>query len=71
MQADINVLSLQDLHLGPKELVHDLPSGETRWIQKAKGIDYTIVNGEVLMERGSPNEVRPGKVLRGAAYRPN
>jgi N-acyl-D-amino-acid deacylase len=71
MQADINVLSLQDLQPGLKELVHDLPSGETRWIQKAKGIDYTIVNGEVLMERGSPNEARPGKVLRGAAYRPN
>jgi hypothetical protein len=42
-----------------------------RWIQKAKGIDYTIVNGEVLMERGSPNEVLPGKVLRGGAYRSN
>jgi N-acyl-D-amino-acid deacylase len=71
LQADINVLSLQDLELGRKELVQDLPSGETRWIQKAKGIDYTIVNGEVLMERGSPNEVLPGKVLRGGAYRSN
>ncbi len=30
----------------------------------ARGIDYVIVNGEVIVEKGSHNGGRPGKVLR-------
>jgi N-acyl-D-amino-acid deacylase len=31
-----------------------------------EGIEYVIVNGQVLLERGSFNPIRPGKVLRRA-----
>ena len=32
--------------------------------QFAEGIDYVIVNGQVLLERGELRRIRPGKVLR-------
>ena len=33
-------------------------------VMRSKGIEYTIVNGEVTWERGSLTEVRAGTVLR-------
>jgi hypothetical protein len=35
-------------------MVQDLPGNEKRLIQKTTGIEATIVNGEVLVERGDP-----------------
>jgi hypothetical protein len=36
---------------------------------EARGFDYTIVNGEVLIDHGQPTGTYPGRVLRGAAGR--
>jgi hypothetical protein len=33
-------------------------------IQKAIGVPYTIVNGEVVIDNGVPTAARSGKVLR-------
>jgi N-acyl-D-aspartate/D-glutamate deacylase len=44
MQADINVLSLQDLELGSKEVVQDLPSGETRSISPKLKFQQRMTN---------------------------
>ena len=33
-------------------MVQDLPGNEKRFIQKAMGIEMTIVNGQVLVEKG-------------------
>jgi N-acyl-D-amino-acid deacylase len=46
-----------------RELVHDLPGGEPRYVQHATGMHYTVVNGEVLMERGQHTGAFPGRVL--------
>jgi N-acyl-D-aspartate/D-glutamate deacylase len=45
------------------EMVQDLPANEKRLIQKATGIETTIVNGEVLVERGAHTGALPGRVL--------
>lgn len=44
---------------------HDLPGGERRLVQKAEGIDATIVNGEVTLEGGESTGAVPGRVIRG------
>lgn len=54
------------------EPVADLPGGAAPVLQRPTGIAYVIVNGEPLLERGSPTEARRGteahrgQVLRGA-----
>jgi N-acyl-D-amino-acid deacylase len=45
------------------ELANDLPGGEKRLIQRAKGVQMTIVNGQVLTEDGKHMGALPGRVL--------
>ena len=47
------------------EMVQDLPGNEKRFIQKAIGIEMTIVNGEVLVEKDEHTGALPGSVLGG------
>ncbi|HEY7068241.1 MAG TPA: amidohydrolase family protein [Chloroflexota bacterium] len=49
------------------EMVNDLPAGEPRLIQRATGIEYTVVNGTVLLEHGEHTGAYPGRVLRRAS----
>lgn len=42
----------------------DLPGGATRRKQLAQGFEWTLVNGEVLLEKGEHTGVYPGKVAR-------
>ncbi|MBV1904687.1 MAG: amidohydrolase family protein [Pseudomonadales bacterium] len=44
---------------------NDLPAGAQRLVQKAAGINFSIVNGEVLMRDGEHTGTYPGKLLRG------
>jgi len=64
MAADIFVFDPAEIDLAEPEKVQDLPGGAPRYIQRAKGIPYTIVNGSVLMKSGTHTGVYPGKVLR-------
>ncbi|MBM3345465.1 MAG: amidohydrolase family protein [Betaproteobacteria bacterium] len=64
-KADINVFdpaTIEMLHPVP---VNDFPAGARRYIQKARGISYTLVNGQVLMENGEHTGAYPGHLLRG------
>jgi N-acyl-D-aspartate/D-glutamate deacylase len=45
----------------------DLPGGGRRLVMPAEGIEYTVVNGEVLYEHGKPSGAMPGRVLRSGA----
>ena len=49
----------------PPEYVHDLPNGAKRLIARARGIEATIVGGQVVYRNGEPTGARPGTVLRG------
>jgi N-acyl-D-aspartate/D-glutamate deacylase len=64
MAADVFVFDPAAIDLEKPEQVNDLPEGAPRYIQHARGIRYTIVNGSVLMQDGSHTGAYPGKVLR-------
>jgi N-acyl-D-aspartate/D-glutamate deacylase len=72
MAADVIVYDLERLRVEPTEpqMVYDLPGGEGRLVQRAVGLDYTIVNGQVTFEGQTCTGARPGSVLRSAAHVP-
>jgi len=45
------------------EMASDLPGGEKRLIQKAIGVNMSVVNGEVLIVDGEHTGTLPGRVL--------
>ncbi len=67
LAADIIVYDPEKLGLQYDQPVYDtdFPGGERRIIQKAKGIRYTVVNGEVTFTEGTVcTGAVPGKLLR-------
>ena len=46
------------------EMRSDLPGGGRRLVMPAQGVQYTIVNGEILFEDGTHTGAMPGRVLR-------
>tara|TARA_B100000745_G_C19968952_1_gene327849 strand:- start:39 stop:584 length:546 start_codon:yes stop_codon:yes gene_type:complete len=62
--ADLVVYDPENLKILPMEVVHDLPGGEWRRIQKASGYRNVIVNGEITIEDDSQTETYSGKLLR-------
>jgi N-acyl-D-amino-acid deacylase len=69
-KADINVIDYDNLRVHQPQIVHDLPGGAKRLIQRADGYVATIVSGEVVMRNGEPTEARPGRVVRGEQLAP-
>jgi N-acyl-D-aspartate/D-glutamate deacylase len=63
MFADVNVLDLDSLDLFAPEMVHDLPLGASRYTQRARGFDYTLVNGTVLIDHDELTGARAGRVV--------
>lgn len=67
-QADVVVFDPDRVEAQPAEWVHDLPAGEPRFISRARGIEWSLVNGVPVLERGQiverPAGARPGRVLR-------
>ncbi len=64
--ADLVIFDYATINSGHRpEMLHDLPGGGRRLVSRAFGIQYTIVNGEVLYEEGTThNGALPGRVLR-------
>ena len=62
--ADVVVYDPEQLAVGPNEVVHDLPGGEWRRIQKASGYQNVIINGEITIEDDSQTETYSGRLLR-------
>ena len=65
--ADLVLFDPARVGTRPTEMVHDLPRGERRLLQRADGIAWVFVNGTAVVERGTPTAARPGRVLRGGA----
>jgi len=63
-RADVNLIDLEGMHLRAPEMVHDLPAGGRRLIQRADGYVATLVAGQVTMEHGQPTGERPGGLVR-------
>jgi len=64
-KADLNLVDHENLNLRLPEMVHDLPAGARRLIQRADGWKATICSGEVTFEDGAHTDARPGRLIRG------
>jgi N-acyl-D-amino-acid deacylase len=62
--ADLNVLNIDEMALALPEIVHDFPGNAPRFVQKATGIDHSIVNGLPFMEAGEHTGALAGRLLR-------
>lgn len=62
--ADVNVIDLDALWLPVPEVVHDFPGGAARFVQRAQGVDHTIVNGRPFLEGGEHTGELAGRLLR-------
>jgi N-acyl-D-aspartate/D-glutamate deacylase len=66
--ADITIFDPDTITSTPREPMYSFPGGEMHVKQGATGINYVIVNGEVLLENGEHTGALPGQVLRGPLY---
>src|SRR5579884_1210439 len=65
--ADLVLFDPTRVGARPAEMVHDLPGGQRRLIQRAEGVAYVFVNGTAVVDRGVPTGRGAGRVLRGGA----
>jgi len=64
--ADITIFDMSTVGSPERpEIRHDLPGGGRRLVTQAEGIQYTIVNGQILYEGQRHTGVLPGQVIRG------
>jgi N-acyl-D-aspartate/D-glutamate deacylase len=63
--ADLCIFDLNTVKPQLPSLVHDLPTGAPRLLQKADGIMATIVNGEILIKDNQHTGALPGRLIRG------
>jgi N-acyl-D-aspartate/D-glutamate deacylase len=64
-RADVNVIDLDALNLGPPKVVADLPAGGARLLQTARGYRATLKSGVTTFENGAWTGETPGRLLRG------
>jgi N-acyl-D-amino-acid deacylase len=65
MAADVTVFDFDTIGpAGRQKLVRDLPGSGERFVVPSRGIEYTIVNGQLLYEHGRHTGALPGTVLR-------
>jgi N-acyl-D-amino-acid deacylase len=66
--ADVAIFDPATVDALPVEWVRDLPADEPRFVCRAKGVEWSLVNGQPVLERGRVVEraagARPGRVLR-------
>jgi N-acyl-D-aspartate/D-glutamate deacylase len=67
--ADVVVYDFDDLTVLPTEVVHDLPGGEWRRVQRASGYRFVLVNGAVTIEDDRETHTHSGRLLRHGEMR--
>src|SRR6202008_1925288 len=71
MNADIVIFNPDTVKPGPESIVTDFPASGWRVKEPAEGIEATIVNGQVLLDKGEYTGALPGKVARNTYYHAN
>jgi N-acyl-D-amino-acid deacylase len=69
LAADLVVFDPDTIAAELPEVVHDLPAGAKRLVQRCRGVAATVVNGEVLLKDGQHTGALPGQLLRGPLAR--
>jgi N-acyl-D-aspartate/D-glutamate deacylase len=62
--ADLVVVDLEQLKVGPTHWVEDMPAASGRFVVDAEGYRAVIVNGEMLLDRGVATGAVAGHVIR-------
>jgi N-acyl-D-aspartate/D-glutamate deacylase len=65
MKADLNLIDFAALGMRPPEIVHDLPAGGKRLVQRATGYVATVCSGAVTFQNGESTGALPGQLVRG------
>ncbi len=68
MAADITIFDPETVAASERSFVSDLPGGQRRLVQHSRGIEYTVVNGQVTLEHGKHTGALGGKTLRSTSY---
>src|SRR5881296_4611411 len=69
LAADLLVFDPDTIAPEMPEVVHDLPAGARRLVQRARGISATVVNGDRPARRQAHRGALPGHLLRGPLAR--
>jgi len=69
LRADINVIDFEGLNVRKPELVHDMPAGGRRFVQRVAGYETTMVAGTPIFERGEHTGAMPGRLVRAGRER--
>jgi N-acyl-D-aspartate/D-glutamate deacylase len=64
-RADLNIIDFANLGLDLPTVVHDLPAGGKRIVQRSKGYRNTFVHGIEVARDGEDTGARPGRLIRG------
>ena len=64
LRADVNLIDFAGLRVQKPELVHDMPAGGRRFVQRVEGYEATLVAGEPIFERGEHTGALPGRLVR-------
>jgi N-acyl-D-aspartate/D-glutamate deacylase len=64
LRADVNLIDHGRLQVQKPELVHDMPAGGRRFVQKVDGYEMTIAAGVAIFERGEHTGALPGRLVR-------
>jgi N-acyl-D-aspartate/D-glutamate deacylase len=67
LRADLNLIDFARLGFDPPRMIHDLPAGGPRLMQKATGYEATLVAGEIIQRNGEDTGARPGRLIRSRA----
>ena len=68
LPADVTIFDERKIGSAKRaRMQNDLPGGGRRLVMPAEGVEYTIVNGDVLYEHGHHSGYLPGQVLRSGA----
>jgi N-acyl-D-amino-acid deacylase len=63
-KGDLAVIDLENIRLRPPEMLHDLPAGGRRFMQRASGYRAVVVSGEVTLENDELTGAHPGRLVR-------
>ncbi|MGH6738100.1 MAG: amidohydrolase family protein, partial [Bradyrhizobium sp.] len=67
LEADLVLFDADRIRPLPPEWVNDLPGKQPRLIERAEGIEYTLVGGQPLFAHDAYQGGMPGEVLRSSA----
>ena len=68
LAADITIFNPDTVDATDRVFINDLPGGAPRLVQYASGIEYTLVNGVLTMERGKHTGDLGGAVIKSGDY---